>query len=84
MNQVDWSGLEPRVRISSARVMELDRLQDASRLKGVLDFTMILASACNDDPPLKAVLKESGAITVLRNRAAALRSEESATTKEQA
>jgi hypothetical protein len=34
---------------------------------------MILASACNDDPPLKAILKDSGAITELRNRAAELR-----------
>jgi hypothetical protein len=71
--QVDWSGLEHRVRVTRERVLELDRLQDAPPLKAVLDFTMILASACNDDPPLKAILKDSGAITELRNRAAELR-----------
>jgi len=55
--------------------MALDRLQDAPKAKAVIDFTMILAQSCNDDPSLRSFLKTSGAITFLRTRSAELNQE---------
>ncbi len=73
---MDWTVIERRLRTATGAVLELDRLQDQSPLKAVLALTMHIAGAMSHDPGLKALLKETGAIAALKERALELKAQQ--------